>query len=221
MQLESSNALNTASAAGMANSTGNSTADIQQRFLTLLITQIKNQDPLNPLDNAEVTSQLAQLNMVGGIERLNTTIEGLANGFRAAQTLQAASLLGRSVLVPGETIDNAGQGGRFGVELNNGVESLTVRVLDLAGNVVERIDLGAQPAGVHGLEWDAIGANGEPMPPGSYRVEVEATSGGKKSDAAVLSAHRVAAVTTQANTILIELAGVGAVTLDQVRQILS
>src|SRR4051812_12831974 len=117
-----------------------SAEDIQDRFLTLLVTQIQNQDPLNPMDNAQVTSQLAQLNTVSGIAQLNKTMEGLAATFGAGQTLQAASMVGRNVMVAGDTADlvyngNAGQA-YFGAELTQPVDALQVSIYDQAGKLV-------------------------------------------------------------------------------------
>lgn len=220
MQIGNS-ALNELSATTSASAPATSSSkDLENRFLTLLITQIKNQDPLNPMENAEMTSQLAQLNMVGGIERLNGTIEGLAAGFRSQQALQATQLVGRSVLVPGTTIDHTGQGGRFGVELAAPVDTLSLRILDAAGSVVERLDLGPQPAGVHGLDWDGLDGNGQALPAGRYLIEAVATDAGRKAETTVLAAQRVSAVTTGAGGILIEMPGRAPVNLDQVRQIL-
>src|SRR5215467_5754674 len=78
-----------------------SSDDLQKRFLTLLVTQIQNQDPLNPMDNAQVTTQLAQLSTVSGIGQLNTTMQSLAASFSATQTLQSAALIGHNVMVAG------------------------------------------------------------------------------------------------------------------------
>lgn len=64
-----------ASAVGALSSNTVSSADGEQRFLKLLVTQLNNQDPLNPLDNAELTSQLAQMSTVSGIEKLNTAFQ--------------------------------------------------------------------------------------------------------------------------------------------------
>ncbi len=82
------------SAYGASNAAKPGTDDPQDRFLKLLVTQMKNQDPLNPLDNAQGTSQLAQISTVSGIEKLNTTIQAMANSFAAGQSLQAASMIG-------------------------------------------------------------------------------------------------------------------------------
>ena len=94
--------LNAATAASSAGNT--SEVDSEQRFLKLLVTQLNNQDPLNPMENAELTSQLAQMSTVSGIERLNTALNGLVNQTGANQVLQAASLIGYNVLSPGNTI---------------------------------------------------------------------------------------------------------------------
>lgn len=67
----------------------------QDRFLTLLVTQLKNQDPLNPMDNAEMTSQMAQMSTVSGIEKLNTTLNSLVDNIGTSQSMQAASMIGK------------------------------------------------------------------------------------------------------------------------------
>ena len=92
--------INAAGASTTAAETSTSAAS-QDRFLKLLVTQLKNQDPLNPMDNAEMTSQLAQMSTVSGIEKLNTTMTSLADGLATSQSMQAAGMLGKSVLVPG------------------------------------------------------------------------------------------------------------------------
>lgn len=86
------------------------TDEAQTNFLTLLTTQLKNQDPLNPLDNAQVTSQLAQISTVDGIERLNQTLATMMDGMLGSETMQAAALVGRSVLVPGQHLTSARAG---------------------------------------------------------------------------------------------------------------
>src|SRR5512139_3712212 len=89
---------------GAAASSKNSTAETKDRFLSLLVAQMKNQDPLNPLDNAQVTSQMAQLSTVQGIEDMNSKLAALASSLGTNQMAQAANLIGRGVLVPGNSI---------------------------------------------------------------------------------------------------------------------
>src|SRR5512146_862467 len=102
--------------------------DLQDRFLKLLVTQMKNQDPLNPLDNAQVTSQLAQISTVNGIEKLNTTIQAMATSFAAGQSLQAAGMIGRDVLVPAPTLRLAGGSALFGVDLAQAADQVKVSI---------------------------------------------------------------------------------------------
>src|SRR5262245_54146433 len=87
------------------------------RFLTMLVAQLKNQDPLNPLDNAQVTTQMAQISTVEGVNRLNSTLEQLAGAFGAAQPLQATSMVGRQVLVQGGALALGAEGARGGYAL--------------------------------------------------------------------------------------------------------
>src|SRR5690349_5722545 len=85
-------------------------AGSEDRFLKLLVTQMQNQDPLNPMDNAQVTSQMAQINTVTGIDKLNTTVQGLNSQFVQMQALQGASLMGKGVLVAGNKMTMAEDG---------------------------------------------------------------------------------------------------------------
>ena len=91
-----------AGALGQALGAGASAAEGEQRFLRLLVTQLGNQDPLNPLDNAQLTSQLAQMSTVSGIEKLNAAFSALVAQSASSQVLQSASLIGRSVMLPGD-----------------------------------------------------------------------------------------------------------------------
>ena len=107
-------------------STTKNQAGAEDRFLKLLIAQMQNQDPMNPLDNAQVTSQMAQINTVSGIEKLNTTVEGLNNQFVQMQALQGAALVGRSITLAGNRIDIGGGVGVGGFELAGTADSVKV-----------------------------------------------------------------------------------------------
>ena len=126
----------------------------EDRFLKLLVAQMSNQDPLNPLDNAQVTSQMAQISTVSGLDKLNKTVEGLNRQFVQMQALQGASLVGRDVILPGDRLapNDAGlvQGG---FELAAPADSVRIEVLNAGGHVIDTINLGAEGAGRHGFEW--------------------------------------------------------------------
>ena len=189
------------------------------RFLTLLVTQMKNQDPLNPLDNAQVTSQLAQINTVTGLDKLNTTLQSLATGFASTQMLQAATMIGREVLVPGDQIQLAQGAATFGVELTQPADDVVVSILDASGNTVRTQNLGAHPAGAGTFAWNGLNELGAAMPDGRYTLSVTAKQGSKAVSAEALTDARVESVAQHGRDIELELAGRGAANLSDVRRI--
>ncbi len=193
----------------------------QDRFMTLLVTQMKNQDPLNTLDNAQVTSQLAQLSTVTGIDRLNDTLQSMMAATQSAQSMQAASLIGHGVLVPGSTLALSGGKAVFGAELSGPADSVQVTISDAAGNPVRVLDLGARSAGAMALAWDGLSASGKQLPDGAYQLQVHALRGGVKLDAQPLGFGEVISVSTGAGGARLNLSGTQIpVSMADVRQIL-
>jgi flagellar basal-body rod modification protein FlgD len=192
----------------------------EDRFLTLLVAQMKNQDPLNPLDNAQVTTQMAQISTVSGIERLNATLKALAAGLGETQSLQAAALIGRDVLVRGDALELANGTATGGFEIAEAADRVVVRITDAKGSEVHRAELGAQAAGVHSITWDGRDDAGVPAPAGSYRVHASATRSGKDVEVTTLAAARVLAVTRDGQGTNLELSGLGRRRYAEIRQIL-
>ena len=177
-------------------------AGAADRFLKLLVTQMQNQDPLNPLDNAQVTSQMAQINTVTGIEKLNATVAGLTSQFVQLQALQGASLVGRDVTLDGDRIAVESGQGVAGFELAGSADRVKVELLNPAGRVVDTIELGALGAGRHGFEWDAAAksqADGA-----DYRFRVVASAGAAAVPASALMRDRVEAVTLVGDRLALE-----------------
>lgn len=191
----------------------------QDRFMTLLVTQMKNQDPLNPMDNAQMTSQLAQLSTVSGIEKLNDTMQTMINSVQASQAFQAAGMLGRSVMVPGNTLQLTANSSQFAIELPNDVDQLTVSIQDRAGNVVREMTLGPQTAGILPLNWNGYSNNGTSMADGKYFVQVSAKAGGTAATASTLSLDQVSGVTNSTQGVALALKNLGTVSLNQIKQI--
>ena len=197
------------------------------KFLTLLVTQLKNQDPMNPLDNAQLTSQLAQLSTVTGVNKLNTTLETLKTSYQQAESMQAANIIGHGVLTAGKDINLSKSAALLGVDLATAADSVKVVIFDTAGKEVHSIDLGAQEAGTLPLGWngstgdlDAEGKN-IVLPDGAYTFAVEATRGGTVlKDATALMFGSVASVSTGANGVKLNVPGVGSITMADVKQIL-
>jgi flagellar basal-body rod modification protein FlgD len=206
-----------AAASGNTKATANATQD---RFLTLLVTQLKNQDPTNPLDNAQITSQLAQLSTVTGIEKVGKDIEGLAGRFDGLQTLQAAALVGRQVLVDGSDMDLYQGSARAGFQLTQPVDQLAITIKDSAGRELQRIELGPQQAGLQQFAWDGLTDTGAAALDGRYQFSVEASAAGKPIDVSRLSIARIDGVASATDGFLLSLAGRGNVDLGQVKQIL-
>jgi flagellar basal-body rod modification protein FlgD len=174
------------------------------RFLKLLVAQMQNQDPMNPMDNAQVTSQMAQINTVQGIEKLNTTVSGLSGSFLNMQALQGTALVGRDVVVKGSALsieDGVGQGG---FNLAQPADAVKVEVLDSAGKVVNTQQTGSQAIGKHAFQWDASTADA-----GNYTFRVTATAKGSAVETTLLMRDKVNAVSTSGTGLVLELARSG------------
>ncbi len=203
---------------GKAAKDADATAATQDRFLTLLVTQMKNQDPLNPMDNAQVTSQLAQLSTVNGIDKLNTTLSALQGDYRSSQSLQAASLIGRGVLFPGASTTLAEGKSLLGVDITEAADQVNVTIRDGAGKAVRTMDLGRQDIGTVPLSWDGKTDRGAAAVDGNYTFEVAATRGGVKTAAETLSFGQVASVSSNAQGVKLNVPNVGGVDVGAVRQ---
>ena len=183
------------------------------RFLKLLVTQMQNQDPLNPMDNAQITSQMAQINTVNGIEKLNTTVDGLNGQFVQLQALAGASLVGRQVTLQGDKLAVEDGRGVGGFDLSGTAERVKVEVLSPAGRVVDTLDLGALGAGRHGFDWNAAGqADGTPM-----RFRVVATMGTVAVPSTPLMRDRVEAVSSSGSGLMLQTQNNGQVAYGDIK----
>lgn len=195
-------------------------ASTQDRFLKLLVTQMKNQNPLNPMDNAQVTSQMAQLSTVTGIDKLNVTLQALSDSMASNQSLQAAAMIGHGVLVPGKGVDLSNGSAYGGVELTQSADKVDIAIYDKAGALVRNVHLGAQQAGLVNWQWDGRDNSGIGVADGSYTFTVEAAQGGRKVDAAALQFGMVHSVTQGKQGVALGVGQLDGIALSQVRQIL-
>ena len=152
---------------------------------------------------------------------MNTTLQSLVSSMASSQSVQAAGLIGKDVLVPGSSISLAnGTAGSFGVNLTQAVDNLTATVTDSSGRLVRTIGLGAQNAGTTSFTWDGKSDSGATAADGQYNIAFSATQGGSKiATTALVSAH-VASVSTGSQGVVLNLGTSGAVPLSQVQQIL-
>ncbi|AHY12849.1 MULTISPECIES: flagellar hook assembly protein FlgD [Citrobacter] len=215
-------------ATGNSSLTGSNAADLQSSFLTLLVAQLKNQDPTNPLQNNELTTQLAQISTVSGIEKLNTTLGSISGQIDNSQSLQASTLIGHGVMIPGTTIltgKGTEEGAKttttpFGVELQQPADKVTATITDKDGKVIRTIDIGGLKAGVHTFTWDGTMTDGTDAPSGSYNVSIAASNGGTQLVAQPLQFALVQGVIRSNGGNTLDLGTYGTTTLDEVRQII-
>lgn len=220
MAISAAPALDSKSTLAPASSTP-SIAETEQRFLKLLTTQLNNQDPTNPLDNAQLTSQLAQMSTVSGIEKLNAAFQSLVTQSSSTQVLQAASMIGHGVLVPGNELAlSNGEQTLFGIDMQGAAQAVDVTIADGGGNTVRTYKLGALPEGTKTLMWDGKGDNGVPVADGKYSISVTAMAGDKAVAANSLNYSQVVSVAQNVSGVSLDLSNGGKANLSSVKQIL-
>lgn len=192
----------------------------QDRFLKLLVTQMKNQDPLNPMDNAQVTSQMAQLSTVSGIDKLNSTLEALSSSMIATHAMQASSMIGHVVVVPGSKVELKAGKGAAALELTQPADNVTVQIKDAAGNVVRNLDLGSQEPGIVPIQWDGKNDMNATAQDGNYQFSAIAKLGQDSSVVNTLSYGLVSGVTQKTEGARLSVDTLGEVKMDSVKQIL-
>ncbi|MGJ7535754.1 MULTISPECIES: flagellar hook assembly protein FlgD [Variovorax] len=224
MAISDTSSITGQNATSAATSSNVSNEDSEQRFLKLLVTQLNNQDPLNPMQNAELTSQLAQMSTVSGIEKLNSTLSGLVNQTSSNQLLQATSLIGYNVLSPGDTLTTkAPEDGKepasqaFAVELPGTASDVDIKIVDGTGKVVRTISAGSMTEGVNAVTWDGKDDTGAVVPAGAYRFTVDATNGSATVKATSLTFSQVAAVKQGTSGVSLELMTGNNISLSDVR----
>ena len=235
-----SSATEAAASSGSKSSIATSNEESGDRFLKLLVTQLKNQDPMNPMDNAQLTTQMAQINTVAGIEKLNTGIQAMSdklstqlaglnlNGgldkleaslqkmsgqFLQSQTLQGAGMVGRQVWTEGSALAVENGKGVGAFELAGPADAVTVDVLSPAGHVLGQVDLGAQASGRRAFQWTVP----EGQDPSGLTFRVNARSGAESVRASLQSADRVNAVTAGPDGLVLQLQRFGPTPVNNVK----
>lgn len=194
----------------------------QEAFLELMTTQLRNQDPFEPMDNGEFLGQLASFGTVSGIEDLKTEIQKLAGSLTSNQTLQAAGMVGHEVLIPATHAQLSSGGSiRAAVELPNSVSNLNVGIYDSSGQLIRNVSLGSQSSGTVTFNWDGLATDGGAVPPGRYEIRAEAVTAGINEAYDVLIADTVQSVTLPraGEEMKLDLATLGEVSFSQIRQI--
>lgn len=191
----------------------------KDQFLELMVAQLENQDPLSPAENGDFLAQLAQFSSVEGIDNLNSTMESMSSALTSSLTVQAASLVGRSVLVPtNQTLMN-GNGMVGDVNIDASSSQVFVEISDATGALVKRLDLGAQGTGVVRFNWNGLDDSGAPQPAGLYRVRAYAQGADEATELSIDLPEKVLSVSLSEQGINLNLAGGSTVPTNSVKEI--
>ena len=191
-------------------------------FLQLLVTQMQNQNPLDPQDNGEFVAQLAQFSSLEGMQTLNSSVSSIASGFQSSQALQASSLVGRNVIVQTDTTQvDTSKDLNGTLALTSSSAAVKVGVYDAQGNLVRSLDLGSQSAGSIGFTWDGKTSAGEMADAGVYTFKATADVDGTETAMTTSLPATVNSVSLGSNgsQMMLNLAGLGSVALSQVQTI--
>jgi flagellar basal-body rod modification protein FlgD len=195
---------------------------LQEDFLNLMVTQLRNQDPFKPMESGEFLGQLAQFGTVSGIDSLETSFEKLSTSLTSNQALQASTLVGRDVLLENDSGYLTDSGSLSGVvELPSAASQVNVGVYDSNQRLVRQLKLGNNLEGRVEFNWDGLDDSGQRQPVGTYEIRAEATSGGLNQAMEVLINGQVKSVTLGGteDSIGLEVEGLGKIDFSKVRQI--
>ncbi|SHM26924.1 flagellar hook assembly protein FlgD [Vreelandella subglaciescola] len=234
MNIDTSVLNNVNAQSGNAQMNNSQSDELRESFLTMLITQLQNQDPMDPMKNKDMTAQLAQINTVSGIEQLNDTLNGITQQVDASQMIEASGLIGNAVLVPGSNVKvSTGENEEgdaqttttpFGIELENPASRVEVTLTNQSGEVVATREIENVKAGVESFSWDGQAKGGEAVPDGAYNVSLKAfNADGEEMPSTALNYALVQGVTpaTANEDVRLDLGGVyGQVAMNDIKQIL-
>jgi flagellar basal-body rod modification protein FlgD len=194
-----------AGAAAMKQATGLN----QDDFLKLLVTQLQNQDPLNPQDSSAFVTQLAQISQVEQTYNINSNLQSLLAGQNSATSLSSVSLIGKVVSAQGSQVAlTSGSQSTVGMSFPSDVAKVTVQIKDASGNTVRTLTQGATAAGVSSMAWDGKGDGGQVLPSGTYSFSVSGTdASGTKIDGTPMIQGQVTGVSMSGSTLVLTVNG--------------
>lgn len=195
----------------------------QTEFLELMTAQLRFQDPLSPMENGDFLAQMAQFGTVSGINELNSAFGDMSAAFQSNQALQASTMVGRDVLVPGDQIRLAEEGDLYAaVELESPASQVIFNVTNASGQLVHRIDLGLQQGGLLEVNWNGLNGDGNRVGPGLYTLSAEVHQGDNVSAGNMLTVAHVESVTLgqAGQDLTLTVSDLGDISMSQIRKIL-
>ncbi|NDD11218.1 MAG: hypothetical protein EB072_00885 [Betaproteobacteria bacterium] len=186
---------------------GSTAEEIQNNFMRMLIAQMQNQNPLNPMDNAQFASQLAQMSQLQGIENMRASIDSFVKQVSDGRLLDQSALVGREVLAAAPVLNWDGSNpANFAVNADAVLSNAVLRIRGSDGKVIDEIALGGVGPELQMLTWDGSDKQGSVVPVGAYQVAVEGlTYDGKSARGNVLSPSTVQSVQRAASGVQVRL----------------
>jgi len=216
MDFNTINATSSSLTSAASNKNATTSEASQDRFLKLLVAQLNNQDPMNPMDNAQMTSQLAQINTVSGIQTLNDTMTSMASQIAALQSLQGSTTIGHEVLTEGSTVSITDGVGKGSFDLSGNADTVKVEVRNAGGTLLGTVNMGALESGRQSFTWDASQyANA-----GELSFKVVATNGSTAVTSTALERNKVVSVSNDNNVLNLQLQNGESVAYSAVKAIL-
>ncbi len=198
-------------------SAGQTSADEQQdRFLKLLVAQLNNQDPMNPMDNAQMTSQMAQINTVSGIQQLNETMKSMSAQFTSMQVMQGTAMIGHDAMVQSNSLSIDAGKAKGAIDLEGDASHVNIQILSPGGQLLDTLSLGSMTTGRHAFEWDASSYNNIANP----TFKVVATNGKLNVATTSLAQDTITSISNNNGTMSVQLKGRPAVSYDAIQAIL-
>ncbi len=194
----------------------------QSDFLEIMLAQIQNQDPLNPMDGADFLGQLAQFSTVDGVQSLGRSFDELSQTLTSTQALQASSLVGRSVLVESAAGQFDGSQLRGAVDVPVGIDGMVLQIRDTTGQLIHSQSIPVAGDGRAAFAWDGTTTEGSRVPAGVYQVSVSGVSEGQNTALTTYVRANVESVTLGrgGDGTVLNLAGLGIRPLNSVEEIL-
>lgn len=192
----------------------------QDQFLELLVAQLNNQNPLDPQDNGAFIAELAQFSSVEGIDRLNTSVDSMLSDYKSSQALQASSLVGRNVVVPTNTAHWTGDGAvNATVDVPAGATNVMMDIKNSSGVLVAQIPMTDALPGENSVVWDGRDDAGNVLPSGAYSLAATGVVEGNSKSLTVYGSAKVQSVTLTGGEMQLNVAGIGKMSLSEVREI--
>lgn len=167
----------------------------QDEFLSLMLAQLKHQDPLKPLENGEFVAQMAQFSTVSGIENMNKSVQQLAESLAGNQLLQSSSMIGRQALVPGDDVVlQENQNALVHYQLPENATDVTLRIQNSSGELVQLAAIGPMQTGTHSFNWNGSRSDGSAAAPGTYTAAISYKGQQGESSASIFKESRITSI---------------------------